>query len=153
MLLPIRPRPIIPSCIPITPCLSAQRLLDGRAQRRESALDVREVNAQRTPTPFVQNLEISPRLRCLDGAECVLASGYLQIDVVVARDLEEYPGVRTPFVRLTRGMQKAGTEAHTGGNPPAVTHGTADGRQRLRVDAVHLDVRQQRKIVPGSQLI
>ena len=51
--------------------------------------------------------------------------GHGQVNCVVAGDLQEHTGVRTSLVRLTRRVQKAGTEAQTGGVAGPVADGVA----------------------------
>ena len=68
MLPPMRPRPIMPSCIAITPIISTR--VAPPVERAEARIDVAlEMHAERAPAALGQNAEIAARLRGLHDAE------------------------------------------------------------------------------------
>src|SRR6476620_8156368 len=89
MLPPIRPRPIMPSCIRKIPLV--ERFGYGGIQRGKRRLEIAlEVDPQRAPAAFGQHVEIAARLRCLDDAEARFLSRHRQIPGIVSGDLEEH---------------------------------------------------------------
>src|SRR5579871_142278 len=156
---PIRPSPIIPSCIVLL-CLCSQRsffLIPSVARnpyplihrgysdpspsvrdcRKNSLLETLQprlyilwqMHSQRTPFAIGQYLKVSPSLSRLYGSECVLLSWHRQINSIVARDLQEHASVRTAFVGLSSGMQETRAKAQAGCNVLAITHSMAHGLQ------------------------
>src|SRR6266478_7733532 len=119
MLEPIRPRPIIPSCI--VSLRSAYGLRDGFRERLQAPLHVRpQVRSQCTAFALGQYLEIAARLCRLHHAKGVLLAWHWQIIRVVAGNLEEHTGVWAALISLPGGMQKPRAEAATGGHSLAV---------------------------------
>ena len=106
-----------------------------------------KMGAQRTAVAVDQDLEIASRLRCLDDAERVPLSRHLQIDGVVARNLEEHARVRAR--PCTPGRSSAGSAGQTADTSPRASRRERQphGLQGPLVRLVHLDVRQHRKIV------
>src|ERR1700730_16274108 len=86
MLPPMRPKPIMPSCIwPSPVVLLCERLPRGVLERRQPGRDVRaEMDAQGAPAAFSHHLEVAARLRGLDDTEGVFLVRYLEIGGVVA---------------------------------------------------------------------
>jgi hypothetical protein len=118
MLLPMRPKPITPSCILFSPCSypltrepAARHPLESSSRRYMRA----EMHTQDTPAALGEHLQIAAGLRRLNDAEAVFVARHIEIARVVARDLQEHAGVRAAFVELTRRMEKARTESEAGG--------------------------------------
>ena len=91
--------------------------------------------------------EIAPRLRRLDHAERVAVARDLQVDDVVAGDLQEDAGVGTALVGLPGGVQEPRPEPDTGRRAGAVAHHRANLAQRLLVLRRALDVGEQGDVV------
>src|ERR1700674_226659 len=81
MLPPMRPKPIMPSCIWSSPGMcSCERLPNGVLEQRQAGRDVRpEMDAQDTPVALDQHLEVAACLRRLDDAEGVFLVRHLDI--------------------------------------------------------------------------
>src|SRR5438270_2625581 len=119
MLPPMRPKPTIPTCMKFLS--SGEGLHDGLLQPRQSRSDVGpKMHPDGAPPAFVQHLEIASRRRIDHCAETVFASGYRDVDTMVAGDLKEDAGVRTALIGLAGRMQKAWSEADAGRDPFAV---------------------------------
>ena len=142
MLPPIRPRPIIPSCMSVV-SLSHDGL-SAELPRRESVLRALleppgstrrrrpQMHAQRAAAALGQHLEIAARLRRLDDAEaCTSAPAPAGRAGVVAGDLQEHAGVRPALVGLAGRVQEARPEAEAGRDPLAVADQPAQPLQRL----------------------
>src|SRR6202171_4158693 len=129
MLPPIRPKPIMPSCIGILYCCVSttrsgnrvcdhaliQRIVNRGIQYLQSRLEIAlEMHAQRTAAALGQHVEIATRLRRLDHAESSLLTGYRDILGVIGGDLQEYAAVRAPLVSLSGGMQETRAELGAG---------------------------------------
>ena len=104
MFAPIRPRPIIPSCMPMPalhPTLLCQCLLDRGVERAQTGGDVRpEMDSEGPAMALRQNLKVPARLRGLDETKRVLLSGDLQILAVLAGHLQEHSAIGTTLVGL-----------------------------------------------------
>src|SRR5262245_41220404 len=109
MLPPMRPKPMIPSCIENSlltagprPALRADRVLDRSLQPRQSVADIRtQMNAQRAAASLRQHLKVAACLRRFDHAERIALAGDGEIGGRVRGDLEKHAGVRSAFVGLT----------------------------------------------------
>src|SRR5579871_151166 len=147
---PIRPRPIIPSCI-VSLFLSGERLresfLDRRGERRQTLADIVQVDSQRPAVSLGEHFEISARLRRLHHAERELLPRYRKVGRIVTGNLQKYPCVRSAFVCLSRRVQEARSESQTCRHALFVAYGFADCLQRPIMHLVHLDVSEQRKII------
>ena len=128
MFAPIRPRPIIPSCMlpapsrVITPApasIAASSVLQAGGHVRA------EMDAQRAPAALGQHLEVAARLGRLDDAEGVLLARHRQVVRVVAGDLQEDAAVRPALVGLAGRVQEARPEAEAGGDALPVAHAMA----------------------------
>src|SRR5579885_3422948 len=114
---PIRPRPIIPSCMRPLPDLF-ERLFDSRLKLLEARFHIgRQVHAQQAPPAFCQDPEITPRLRRFHDPERVTLSWDGEIGGIVAGDLQEDAAVRPTLIGLPGRMQKPRTEAEAGRGP------------------------------------
>src|SRR5215471_6739421 len=134
ILAPIRPRPIIPSCILnsfyYALCLwvlvvdsSSPLRHEGHKELSESLVDrccqlpqtfrniSTQMHAQRPASTFAQHFEITAGLRCFDNAESIFLAGHPQIVFIVARHLQKYSAVRAALVGLARRMQKTRSES------------------------------------------
>ena len=58
-----------------------------------------------------EHLEIAARLGGFDHAKSVFLPGDLEINRIIASDLQEYARVRAAFIGLTCGMEEARAEA------------------------------------------
>src|SRR5213595_1778771 len=137
MLAPIRPRPIIPSCMlaPFqneTVATLRQYLLDDGLELRQVCLHVfPNMHPQGAPVSFGEHLEVATGLRRLDDAKGIFLAGHGQIHGVVAGNLQEDSAVGTAFVGLARGMQKARSKAEARGHLFAIADGMTYGLQLL----------------------
>ena len=61
----------------------------------------REMDSQRTPLPFGEDIEIPSRLCRFHCAESEFTAGNRKVERIVAGDLQEYARVRAAFVSLT----------------------------------------------------
>src|SRR5579883_101052 len=159
MLAPIRPSPIIPSCIvrssePVSRTSAPglrERFPHGFVQFLQPAFHVLpQMHAQRAPAPLRQNREITPSLRRLHHAKCVLLPRHRQIHRVIARDLEKYARVRAALIGLSGGMQKSRPKAEHRRDFLLVPNSGSHGLQRLFVLRIHRNVGKQTKVVPGA---
>jgi hypothetical protein len=130
---------------------------EGREARRHVGA---EMQAQDAPPALAEHLEVALCLRRLDGAETVLMPRqppqppqppHIEIGGVVAGDVQKHAGVRAALIGLTGRMEKARSEAETGGDPLAVADHDADRLQRFAVKRIALDISEERAIVPGPQ--
>jgi hypothetical protein len=125
--------------------------MDRVRQRRQSCGDIfTEMDAQRAPATLRQHSKIAARLRCFHDAKGVLLPRNEDVHRVVARDLQKNAGIGTAFVGLSRGVQETRAKAEDSGDFFVVTHGEADGLERLFMRFVHGDVAERGKIVPGA---
>src|ERR1051326_3153608 len=109
ILAPMRPRPIIPSCI------SKDSFHQGIELRQAGGHIGAEVNPQSAATLVGEYLEVAAGLRGFHHAEGILLAGHIEIDGVVTGDLEEDTAVRSAFVSLSGGVEEARSEAEAGG--------------------------------------
>jgi hypothetical protein len=139
----------MPICICLLPNSgSSKRLSDGVLERRQAGSDVRaEMDAQRTPVAFRQDVEIAARLRGLDDAEGIFLARHLEIGGVVASDLQEHPGVGAAFVGLAGRMEESRSKAEAGGDTLAIADQDADILQRVAVAGVAFDIGEERAVV------
>src|SRR5947209_12846043 len=89
MLPPIRPRPIIPSCI---------------------SADLLELNSRDAAAALLQRLVVSRRLRAYQSGEAEFLPGNLQLFALVVDHLQAEDGVRTALVQLSCRVQVARAE-------------------------------------------
>src|ERR1700675_409203 len=112
MLPPIRPSPIIPSCITPSWPLSGQNPYDRLAQFGKARGDVRsEMDAQGAAAALGQDVEIATRLRRLHDTESVFLARHRQILAIIAGDLQEDAGIRAALVGLPGRVQEPRPEA------------------------------------------
>src|SRR5882724_1305692 len=128
MLPPMRPKPIIPSCIGSSPVTRlCERSCHGVLERGQAARDVlAEMDAQDAPAAFDQNPEIAVRLRRLDDTESEFLIRYLDVGGVVAGDLEEHAGIGASLVGLSGRMKEPRPEADASSDTFAVAYQDAD---------------------------
>src|SRR5437763_7758851 len=103
MLAPMRPRPIIPSCIqaPFSGT-RGQRVLDHAQQRAQACLGASlEVDAQHAAAVSPQRLQLAQRLGPLELAERVRLASYRHVDLVVGRQQQVDARAWTTLVELT----------------------------------------------------
>src|SRR3954454_13860629 len=142
---PIRPRPIMPSCM-ATP--SGQGALDCGVEHRQPLFEITlQVYAQGAAAAPGQHLEIAARLRRLDHSETGLLPGNGKIVAVIGGELQEHAAVWTALVGLTGGMQKARPEFSAGGDMAFVTNREPDALQTIDVIPVTLYIGEQGDIV------
>src|ERR1700692_3335981 len=109
---PIRPRPIMPSCI-LIPLI--QRFDYRVIQHLETCFEIAlQMHPQRTPAAIGQDVEVAARLGGLDDPETRLLAGYREVSFVVRRDLQEHTAVGSALVGLAGGMQETRPELGTG---------------------------------------
>src|SRR5215469_6236305 len=161
MLAPIRPSPIIPSCIAIAPvrynffkpnrrriAALRQSLSHGRSQRGESRCHVfAEVHAQCASPALGKDGEIPARLRRLDNTECVFLFRHGEVIGVVAGNLQEDTTVRPALVSLARRVQEPRTKSQDCRYFLRVPDQMADGLECRFIAGVHGDVAQEREII------
>src|SRR5215813_9251555 len=130
MLAPMRPRPIIPSCIlsaPLTLIVkettsaakisSIQALRDCFRQCFKPRVQIfPEMNSQCATAAFGEHGEIPARLRGFDDTKRVFLARNGKVGCVVTGDLQEDAAVRPSFVGLSGRMQEARAKAEAGGN-------------------------------------
>src|ERR1700733_9618664 len=113
MLPPMRPSPIIPSCIASTPLFEG--LFKRRRQCREPGFDaLSKMDAQHPPAALGEDAEIAACLCRLDHPEGIFLPRHRQILRVRTGDLQDHTAVRPALVDLTGRMQEARAEAETG---------------------------------------
>src|SRR6266568_4012386 len=159
MLAPIRPRPIIPSCMlaPFqngTVATLRQYLPDDGFELRQVCLRVfPNMHPQGAPVSIGEHLEVAAGLRRLDDAKGIFMSGNRQINGVVAGNLQKNSAVGTAFIGLASGVQKAWSKTEARSHTLAVADQVTYGLQLLFVDVIHLDVGQYGKIVAARQTV
>ena len=84
------------------------------------------MNAKRPAPAFGQHVEIAPRLRCLDDAETVFVARHIEVDGIIAGDLQKHSGIGSALIGLPGRMQKPGSEAETGRDLLAVANHRPD---------------------------
>src|SRR6266516_1721655 len=76
---------------------SAQCVFGSGVELGQPGADVfHDMRAQHAAAAFGEDAKVPARLRGLDYAEGRLAAGNLQVERVLAGNLQEYPGVRPP---------------------------------------------------------
>src|SRR5262245_31372254 len=147
MFAPMRPSPIIPSCIRVS---LGEGPLDRLAELREPAGDVgTEVDAEGAAAALGEHGEVASGLGGLDDAEREVPSGDGEVGRVVGGDLQEDAAVRAALVGLAGRVQEARAEADAGRGPRSVAERRPDRGQLGLVLGRHLDVREQRRVVAG----
>src|SRR5262245_38295745 len=145
MFAPIRPSPIIPSCIAVS---LGEGPLDRLAELREPAGDVgAEVDTKGAPAALGEHGEVAARLGGLDDAEREVPAGNREVGCVVSGDLQEDAAVRAALVGLAGRVEEARAEADGRGGLRAVADERPDRGQLGLVLRRHLDVGEQRRIV------
>lgn len=112
-----------------------------------------QVDPQRPASTFRQDLEVSPGLRRFDHAEGVLLPGHGEVGGIIAGDLQNDAAVRSTLVSLTRGMKEPRTKFEAGGHSLPVTQRQTQFLQKCFVLGIHLDVRQQGKVIAGTRAL
>src|ERR1700742_5236741 len=115
MLAPIRPRPIIPSCMnyfPFFPVIARRYLPEGLLNGINKFCKARinilaEMHAQGAAVAFGKHLKITPRLCGFDNAKGVFLPRHRNVHIIVTSDLQEDAAVRPALVRLPCRMQEA----------------------------------------------
>ncbi len=134
MLPPIRPRPIMPSCMAYLPSDNASVIaassIVARPDARSPLMCTR--NARR---PRSVSTSKSPRAcAALMTPKLALLAGYRQILVVVGGDLQEHAAVGAALVGLSGGMQEARAEFGAGRDMAFVAHRQAHLAAGCRYD-------------------
>ena len=80
-----------------------------------------QMDPQRAPPTFREDLEVSPGLRRFDHAKSVRLPGDGQVGGIVAGDLEKDSAVGPAFVGLARGVKESRAKFETGGHALLVT--------------------------------
>ena len=107
------------------------------------------MNPQGAPSAVCQYLKIPPRLCRFHDSKRVFLSRYRQLHRIVTSDLQKYARVWASFVSLSGRVQKSRTEAQTRCHPLLVAHEMSQDLQTLLVLGIHLDVAEDREIVPS----
>src|ERR1700687_3378833 len=142
---PIRPRPIMPSCILIS---LIQRILNRSIEHLQTSFEIAfEMHAQRTAAALGQHAEIAACLRGLDHAESGLLTGHGQIPGIVCGNLQEYAAVGAALVGLSGGMQETRGEFRAGRDMALVGALKHHVLQRVDVGAIALDIGEQRHVI------
>ena len=110
-----------------------------------------EMDAQRAPATFEQNVEIATRLRGFHHAKARAVAGNGQVLGVVRSDLEEHTAVWPALVSLSGRMQKARTEFEAGRDVAAIAQRQPPRLQARHVCLVMREVGQDRDIIPGAE--
>src|SRR5262249_25673276 len=127
---------------------------DGRFELVQTFADVRpEMYPKRASSALSQHLEITARLGGFDDAERVFLPRHRQINRVVTCDLQKHAGVRPAFVGLAGGVKEPRAKADARGHVIRIAHASAERLQDRRMALVHLDVRNQRKIIARVQTL
>src|ERR1700681_2294452 len=101
---PIRPKPIMPSCIEDS---SVQSIMDCGTEHLQAGVEIAlQMHAQRAPAALGQHVEIAAGLRRLDHAERGLLAGHREIFRIIGGDLQEHAAVGAALVGLAGGMQE-----------------------------------------------
>jgi hypothetical protein len=86
----------------------------------------------------------------LDDPESVFLARHLDIDWIIASDLQEHSGIWATFVGLPSRMKESRSEAEAGGDALVVADQHTDFLEHITVTRVAFDVGQQRAIVAFS---
>src|ERR1700756_5363553 len=145
MLPPIRPKPIIPSCIFF---VLTQRFGDRSIQHLQALFQIAlQMHPQRAPAALGQDVEITAGLCRLDHAKACLLAGDSKILGIVGGDLQKHSGVGAALVGLTGRMQEARTEFGTGRGMARLAQLEPHRLQRLDMGGVALDIGEQRHVI------
>src|SRR5215813_7012116 len=157
MLAPIRPRPIIPSCILSAPKLRIVRgntagildcLLHGLRKRVQAGLQIlAEVDAQSAAAAFGENVEVAASLRGFHDTKRIFLAGDCHVGGVVAGNLQEDAAVWAALVGLSRGVQKARAEAEARSDFLLVAYGVAKLLQHFFIFGVHRNVAEDGEVI------
>ncbi len=153
MLPPMRPKPIMPSCIWPSPVIVAHASACRTASSRvvnPAATCAPRWTRKHTPVALGQHLEVAARLRRLDDTERIFLIRHLQIGGIVAGDLQEHAGVRPALVGLARRMKEPRPEAEASGDALAVADQDADILECVAMLLVAFDIGEERAIIPFS---
>src|SRR5882724_2350699 len=149
MLPPIRPRPIMPSCI-LASLVQCFRYGGIKCCQRRGEVAL-EMNPQRPSSAFGEHVEIAACRRCLDDTKTRLLARHRQIPGVIGGDLQEHAAVRTALVGLAGRMQETRAEFGAGGDVALVAHRRTHFVQDADRAAVAGDIGQQRHIVAAAR--
>src|SRR5262245_49873434 len=125
MLAPIRPRPMIPSCI--SNLLSGARLANRLFKLLQSEANVApEVHTQRAAATRDEHLKIAAGLRRLHDIKRVRLARHGQVRRGITGDLQEDAAVGSALVGLSRRVKKARTKTGARRYPLAVADDLAN---------------------------
>ena len=110
-----------------------------------------EMDAQCPAPARGQHIEVAAGLRRLDDAKTVFMARYVEVDGIIAGDLQKHPGVGSALISLPGRMEKARSKAETCGDPLAVADRNADRLQRVAVQRIALHIGKKRAIIPGRE--
>src|SRR5687767_11819053 len=145
MLPPMRPKPIMPSCIwPCPVIVSCERSSNGVLESRQTGCDMHaKMDAQDTPAALGQYLEVAARLRRLDDTKSIFVTRNIHIGGIVAGYLKEHAGIRPALVGLARRMKKSRPEPEAGSDTLAVANHEADLVQCVTMLLVTFDIGEE----------
>src|SRR5882762_6589462 len=109
------------------------------------------MDAKRTTAAFGENVEVAAGLRSFYGPERIFLARDGEIESVVAGDLQKDAAVRTAFISLAGGVQKARAEAEAGGDFLFVADDVAKLLQDFFVFRVHRNVAENGEVISGSR--
>src|SRR5215813_992985 len=157
MLAPIRPRPIIPSCILSAPKLRIVRgntagildcVLHGLRKCVQAGLQIlAEVDAQSAPAAFGENVEVAASLRGFHDTKCIFLAWDCQVGSIIAGNLQEDAAVWAALVGLSCGVQKARAKAEASGDFLFVANDVAKFLEHFFVFGVHRNVAEDGEVV------
>src|SRR5581483_7880463 len=105
---------------------------------------------QGTTAALNQHLEIATSLGRFNDAKRIFLLRYGKILRIIACNLQKDARVRSTFVCLTGGMQKAWAKAQAGCIVLAIPHGMTNVLQPRLVIGVHFDVGEQAEVIAIS---
>src|SRR6516164_11783036 len=109
------------------------------------------MDTQRAAAAFCKDSKVAPRLRRLDHAKGVLLARNRQVLGVVAGDLQEYAGIGSALVGLSRRMKKARAKPENCGHLFLVADGVPDGLQGPLTLRIHRDIAKHGKVIAGAE--
>src|SRR5207244_12612671 len=95
------------------------------------------MHSERATVAFAKDREVATRFSGLDDAKRVFLTGHGNVRGVVARDLEEDAGIRSPLVGLPGRVQETRAEPQARGDACASAYGKTHRLQRVLVLVGH----------------
>ena len=105
------------------------------------------MDAHEPPTSFGQHLKISLSLKALEHAKVIFLTWNGQVRSVLRGNLQEQPGIRTPFIQLSGGVEQARAKTQRCRDPLCIADRMAGSLEHASVVIVHLHVSVDGKVV------